>query len=132
MGTRQKVVLCDTNVILEFFKGDPKITEELKEIQRKNVRISVVTSMEIIYGSLNKQELKELLKKMGVIETIQITPEISQLANNLMIDYSLSHDLDLSDSLIAATALLKNIELYTLNLKHFRYIPDLKLYQPVQ
>lgn len=45
--------------------------------------------------------------------------------------YSLSHKLSLPDALIAATALVHNLELYTLNTKDFRSIFGLQLYQPM-
>ena len=41
-----------------------------------------------------------------------------------------SHKLTIPDALIAATALTQNIGLYTLNLKDFRFIQQLNLYQP--
>ncbi len=47
-----------------------------------------------------------------------------------MLKYSLSHNLDLPDALIASTAIIYDLELYTLNLKHFRYIDNLKLWKP--
>lgn len=49
----------------------------------------------------------------------------------LMEGYSLSHKLSLPDALIAATALVHDLELYTLNSKDFRFISTLKRYQPV-
>jgi predicted nucleic acid-binding protein len=48
-----------------------------------------------------------------------------------MESYSLSHNLSLPDALIAATALVHNLELYTLNTKDFQFISNLKLYEPV-
>ena len=42
--------------------------------------------------------------------------------------YSLSHKLSIPDALIAATALIHNIDLYTLNLKDFRFIKGLNFY----
>lgn len=42
--------------------------------------------------------------------------------------YSLSHKLSIPDAIIAATALVYDLELYTLNLKDFRFIPGLTLY----
>jgi predicted nucleic acid-binding protein len=36
--------------------------------------------------------------------------------------------LRLPDAIIAATAIYHNTELFTLNLKDFRYIPEIKLY----
>jgi predicted nucleic acid-binding protein len=42
--------------------------------------------------------------------------------------YSLSHKLSIPDALIASTALVYNLDLYTLNLKDFRFIEGLNLY----
>ena len=47
-----------------------------------------------------------------------------------MVQYSLSHKLTIPDALIAATALTHNISLYTLNLKDFRFIQGLNIYNP--
>jgi hypothetical protein len=47
-----------------------------------------------------------------------------------MAQYSLSHKLTIPDALIAATALTHNISLYTLNLKDFRFIQGLNIYNP--
>ena len=51
------------------------------------------------------------------------------MAVNLVEQYCLSHKTDLEDALIAATAILYQIELYTLNIKDFIFIPNVKLYQ---
>jgi predicted nucleic acid-binding protein len=42
--------------------------------------------------------------------------------------YCLSHRLRLPDAIIAAIAIYHNIELFTLNLKDFTFLPDIKLY----
>jgi len=44
--------------------------------------------------------------------------------------YSLSHKLSLPDALIAATAISHDLELYTLNIKDFRFITGLNLHRP--
>ena len=46
-----------------------------------------------------------------------------------MANYSLSHKLTIPDALIAATALVNDLELYTLNIKDFRFIENLRLYR---
>jgi predicted nucleic acid-binding protein len=43
--------------------------------------------------------------------------------------YSLSHKLSLPDALIAATALVHDLKLYTLDVKDFRFIAGLELHQ---
>jgi predicted nucleic acid-binding protein len=44
--------------------------------------------------------------------------------------YSLSHKLSVPDALIAATAIVHDVALYTLNVKDFHFISDIELYQP--
>ena len=49
---------------------------------------------------------------------------------DLLKDYRLSHKLALPDSLIAATVLITDFELFTYNVKDFRFIPQLKIFDP--
>ena len=49
------------------------------------------------------------------------------IENELVEKYSLSHKLSLPDALIAATAIVYGIELFTLNQKDFKFIKQVKL-----
>jgi hypothetical protein len=49
------------------------------------------------------------------------------IEDELLEKYSLSHKLSLPDALIAATAIVYGIELFTLNLKDFKFIKQVKL-----
>jgi predicted nucleic acid-binding protein len=69
------MILCDTNILVEFYKNNSTIIKELRLI------------------GLNK--------------------------------------LTIPDALIASTALVHQLELYTLNLKDFRFITGLNLYNPI-
>ncbi len=59
---------------------------------------------------------------------LHINDLISMKFIELMLKYSKSHGLAVPDALIASTALINDIEIYTLNKKDFRYIDNLKLY----
>ena len=37
------MILCDTNILIEFYKNNPKIIEELRRIGPNNLPISPVT-----------------------------------------------------------------------------------------
>jgi predicted nucleic acid-binding protein len=52
---------------------------------------------------------------------------ISDLSKKLVFDYAKSHSLDIPDSLIAATAIINNINLLSYNKKDFKFINNLKL-----
>jgi predicted nucleic acid-binding protein len=47
-----------------------------------------------------------------------------------MLMYSKSHNLAIPDALIAATALILDLELATDNERHFKMIPDLNVKRP--
>lgn len=125
------MILCDTNILIELYKNKPRITQELRLISIGKMAISAVTQAELYYGALNKAELRKIKKHLSLIHNYPIDVSISDKFIELMENYSLSHKLSTEDALIAATALVHDIELYTLNLKDFRFIPKLNLYKPV-
>ncbi len=50
-----KIVLCDTDVMIEFYRGNPGIVTELKKIGQENIAISYITARELIFGAFNKE-----------------------------------------------------------------------------
>lgn len=124
----KRLILLDTNIIIEYFKDNQIIINELKKIGEINIAISEVTAAELIYGAFNKSELKKILETISTINKISIDSEISSFSIRLMTEHSLSHKLSFPDALIAATSIKNNIPLFTLNIKDFKYL-DLKLYE---
>lgn len=45
------MILCDTNILIEFYKGDSKIVGTLQKIGLSNLAISAVTTGELYYGA---------------------------------------------------------------------------------
>jgi len=83
----------------------------------------------LYFGALNKVELEKIKRHLSGISCIPIDIGISQQFIQLMETYSLSHKLSIPDAIIAATALVHNMKLYTRNIKDFRFIADIQLYQ---
>lgn len=125
------MILCDTNILIEFYKNNLKVVPELRQIGYSQLAISVITKAELYFGALNKTELRKIKQHLSLITHYPIDAPISNRFLHLMETYSLSHKLSLPDALIAATALEQALELYTLNIKDFRFIPQLMLYNPV-
>jgi predicted nucleic acid-binding protein len=92
--------------------------------------VNDIVCAELYFGARNKQELDNMVADMEKLTVLTMFPSISRLAVNLVKQFCLSHKLKLPDAQIAATALLHNAELFTLNKKDFAYIPNLKLYGP--
>jgi predicted nucleic acid-binding protein len=122
------MILCDTDIIIELYRNNEQIITELKKIGEENITISIITAGELFYGALNKNELKQIEKDIKSLDLRLIDEEVSKVFYKLMLEYSLSHKLGIPDAFIASTAIVNDLELFTLNVKHFKFIKGLKLY----
>ena len=124
------MILCDTNVLIEFYKNNLQVVQELRYLGQNQLAISAVTQAELYFGALNKAELQRIKKHLTLLTQFPLDAATSTTFLDLMETYCLSHKLNLPDALIAATAIVHQLELYTLNTKDFRFISGLRLYQP--
>ncbi len=124
----KELILCDTNIFISWFTGDDKTISALQGIGLDNILIPSVTTMELIQGIRNKQELVQFQKKLKNYNIIHFNEKTSQIAIELMKAYKLSKGLLIPDAIIAATALTYNLQLFTYNLKDFNYIPNIRLF----
>jgi tRNA(fMet)-specific endonuclease VapC len=124
------MILCDTNILIEFYKGNSDIVSELQSVGIAELAVSVVTCGELYFGAKDKRELKKIHDQLSLIRQVPLDADISRRFLDLLEEYALSHKLSVPDALIAATALSQDAPLYTLNLKDFQFIPGLKLHKP--
>ena len=123
------MVLCDTNIFIHAFNGDTETISALQSIGYDNILLSSITVMELYQGMGNKKELQEMKKKIKYYDVIEFDMGISKRAIQLVDQFNLSHGLLIPDAIIAATAVVHRIELFTYNVKDFQFIPDIKLYK---
>jgi predicted nucleic acid-binding protein len=124
------MILCDTNILIEAYRNNILISGIIRSIGSENLAVSDVTCIELFYGAKNKHELYSISNDLSNWNVLPIQLEISAMAVKLVEKYCLSHKLSLGDAFIASTAIYHHLELYTLNVKDFVFIPNLKLYQP--
>jgi tRNA(fMet)-specific endonuclease VapC len=124
------MILCDTNILIEFYKDNEDVSNALRAIGVADIAVSVVTVGELYFGARDKRELLKMKKHLAGLHPIPVDVEISDRYLTLLESYALSHRLNVPDALIAATALRHNLKLYTLNSKDFRYIEGLTLFTP--
>lgn len=124
------MILCGTNILIEFYKANSLTIQTLRAIGHDNIAISTITKAELMFGARDKQELAHIRKHLDLCRCYSVTTDISDLFIGLMADYSLSHRPSIPDMPIAATAVVYGLELYTLNTKDFKFIPNIQLYSP--
>jgi len=128
MGKKMRYIL-DTCILIDYLRGEPSVYDLLVKSKDIKLSMSTVTMMELMLGALNKREVNFIQKAFKAIEIIYINEDISKMAESLVIKYSKSHNLQIDDALIAATAMKTNEQLVTYNVSDFRYIPGVQLYK---
>lgn len=121
-------VLIDTDILIDSARKKANAISFLEELEKKHLlSISSITRMELIVGCKNKVEQEKVLKAMNDFTIFEVDERVIQKADQLLIQYHLSHGLLISDSIIAATAIESNITLYSKNYKDFQFIKELSL-----
>ncbi|MBD1432524.1 type II toxin-antitoxin system VapC family toxin [Sphingobacterium sp. DN00404] len=125
-------VICDTDVLIEFFDENKNRHSEtaatIEKIGINNMLISAISKMELIKGTRHKEHSQQVAKKLKRLDTILLSPEITIRTIELLNTYHLSHGLAIPDALIAATSLETGLKLFTYNVRDFKFIKGLNLY----
>jgi predicted nucleic acid-binding protein len=91
--------------------------------------MSIITMMELTLGARNKKEIENMQKAFRKIEVVNINEKISEMAYELIFKYNKSHNLLINDAIIAATAIINNATLVTLNVSDFKFVSGISLYK---
>lgn len=108
-----------------------EFVERIPLVERK---LSSVSYLEVVYGCRNQEELHRFRQHISskYADVLPLSRAITTLAQQLMERFALSRRPDVSDVLIAATALNHGEAVATGNLKHFDFVPglEIKVFRP--
>ncbi len=116
-----KSVLIDSDILIEVNRArDTAILARWDQLSRGTTPLlcSPVTVAELRHGA-RQQELGALNALFAAIPSIPIDFNIGIRAGEYLGQYAKSHNVELGDALIAATAALHNLSLWTRNRKHY-------------
>lgn len=119
--------VLDTSVAVDFLRGRDEAVKLLTDLaeRRELLLASEVTRFELLAGVRSEEEAA-LEHFFTAIEWFAVDGQVSRLAGDLARRFRLSHQgIDAADYLIAATALLAEAPLLTMNVRHFPMLPDL-------
>ncbi|AEG61983.1 type II toxin-antitoxin system VapC family toxin [Desulforamulus ruminis] len=126
-------VIFDTNIIIDHLKRLPQAQEQLRHVENGVYEgyVSTITIMELLSAPRISEERHEKIRSLlEIFEHIPVDRKIAAAAGKLLSTYHASHGLNAMDALIAATALVHESVLFTLNKKHFRFIEGLVSINP--
>ena len=125
-------MVLDTNVIIDHLRqqGIESILDRLvKNMSQEDLAISVLTVQELYEGKSisNVESENYLISTISPIKLLPYTYEVAEMAGTL--NRNLPQPIEFPDAAIAATAILNEAQLFTLNKKDFAQIPKLELYE---
>ena len=125
------MVVLDTNIIIDHLRQkdskDSYLMNIVKDYPNETLAISIISIQELYEGKSTQDKKKEqfLVDTLKPLEILAYTEDIAKLAGTLARD--LARPIELADAAIAATVIINQATLFTLNKKDFKDIKKLKL-----
>jgi len=111
-------LLLDTNVLIDYLRDIPQAVKYL-ETSPGYMSISALTVAELHAGARDDAERQRLREFTAAFDVIPADSAICEMGGDFRARYAPSHGVDLIDGVIAATAVVHQLPLVTLNKKHF-------------
>ena len=126
------MVVVDTNIIIDHLRTvgekDSYFIELSKNLPKDSLAISIATVQELYQGrsTRNLEQEKNLIATIAPLKILHYTYQIAKLAGQISRDTN--GMVEFVDAAIAATTILNDAELFTLDRKDFHNIKGLVLY----
>ncbi len=126
------MIILDTDVLINILdKKTPlrkKILDKIRDYSNEEIVTTSLNLEEFLYGSLNRGIKIETNHALLQLEILPFTKENAVISANLEVKLEkLGSKKPRGDVMIASIAIQHEAFLFTLNLKHFQIIPELKL-----
>ena len=122
--------LLDTSFFIDFLRGNETAKTWIGNFSTSELAYSVITAAELLAGCHNRREQDIVEKELALYPMIHISGAISQTALEWYRHFHLTHGVGFLDCLIGASAHHYSLAICTLNDKHFRPLPGLRVERP--
>lgn len=116
--------LLDTNFVINYFKGifSDDAAKFTDSVINDLTYVSVITRMELLSLQSLKPKDEEVIKEF-IFDSTVFSLEENIITKTILLRRT--NKIKLPDAIIAATAIVHNLQLITHNLKDFKNIPEL-------
>jgi predicted nucleic acid-binding protein len=122
-------VLLDSDVIIEWLRGHQPFVEQIPKLLEEHSELFwTPVSVAEIFAGVRRGEESEVASLFLLLEPVTLSVEVGRKAGGYLKSYAKSHNVELGDALIAASAWLEGLKLWTLNKKHYP-MKDLEFYE---
>lgn len=122
--------LLDTTILVDLLRRFSPAETWLRTCGNFRFYIADIVVLELHAGCRNAQEKERLDRFCRRFAPLHLVPEDTIWAVEMFRRFRLSHGVGILDVLIAAPAARLEIPLFTCNLKHFEFLPDIQVERP--
>ena len=122
-------MVADTGIFIEHLRAKDKLSTTLYKISEStDIYVSAVTVYELYLGATNKDKERDVRVITENFTVLSFTDTVAQKAAELYHKLRLSNQMiEFRDIFIAATCIVHELPIVTLNKKHFKRIHGLKI-----
>jgi predicted nucleic acid-binding protein len=124
-------VLVETTILVDFLRRSDAAADYLDAARRQaNLICSAVTQAELIVGARTRAEVRAIDQLLARFQIEPIVADDSVRSLKWLRRYYHAHGVGFHDCLLAAAAVRLRIAVVTLNEKHFKVLPGVKVIRP--
>jgi predicted nucleic acid-binding protein len=127
-------VLVDSDVLIEVMRGrDSVIGSRWKQATEADDVLLACSPVSVaeLWRGVRASEQESLKVLFDALVCVTVDKETGKRAGDIMRQYAASHNVEIADALIAASALSHSAELWTRNRKHYP-ANGIRFYESVQ
>ncbi|MAE13743.1 hypothetical protein CMO92_04205 [Candidatus Woesearchaeota archaeon] len=123
----EKKVCLDSDISIEIIKKTEKGITFINLVGESEAYISTISQFELLLRKHNIEPVERFIRDLNILPfTDTCARKAAELLKELQ---SKGESVDIRDLFIAATAITNNCALATLNTKHFKKVPGIRLVQ---
>lgn len=122
-------MIIDTSIVIQYIRAKNKSVTTLYNItNQKNFFISTVSLYELYIGANSIDKIRDIQLVTGKLAVLSFTYLASLKASEIYLQLKAKNQLiEFRDIFIAATCIVQNLPIVTLNKKHFERIEGLEV-----
>ncbi len=127
-------VYLDSDILIDFLRGDKKTVEIIRTLEEEyELATTSINLFELYYGAYKtgrSKNIKAVDELASRIEVSAVTGKSAKISGNIVAELeSDGKIIDFRDALIAAVVIENAGILFTRNVKHFRRVKGLELFE---
>ena len=122
-------IVADTDVLIDFLQGNNPTADRIAlELERGQLRTTVVTRFELLAGARSARQEKLIIELLGALPCLSLDAAAADRAADVRRTLERKGEgIGMGDSLIAGITLVHRGVLLTRNRQHFERVPGLAL-----